>query len=597
MGFGARVTYSSNILKAGRRPITAVFIDLDQCANVFGTLPCTASAATGSECFNTFGTCQDKANYDGSGEFRLVLSDAHADAFNSPNGSLGDVYIPCVDSVSIAPEKITPGRGLGYRGRATITCIDFPHHDINVDPYVATRGYTPTEQGSFFGKLLARNKHYVNRPIAIRHYFHAGGRASADRYREAHYILDKIEGPDARGKVTITAKDPLMLAEAAKAQCPKPSTGTLSANLAAGTTTTFSMNTGEGAGYPTGPHDIRINDEIISITSRSGDTFTINLRGIRGTTADDHEQDDTVQECYSKWGGTIHRVDLVLAELLQDYAGIPASYIPAATWATEASTWAPAYYLDTVVSEPTSVADLLSEILVETNSVLWWSPSERLFKWKTQTPDYSVLETLTDRDFVDESVTVKRLEKDRVSQVLYYSDVRNWTESREPKNYRALQVRIDATGESDDAYQSPSIKKIFARWLQSPSLTGEVASRYLARFKNPPEQFITELDLKDIETILTGDHVRMTSDRMQDEYGAADTIEMQVLSVQHNNKTERIKVEALRFRYDAQRYCSIGPDTLNDYTAESAPNKLLYGFIADSATFKMSNGDDPYLIT
>lgn len=591
------MTYSSNIIKAGRRPITAVFIDLDQCANTFGSAPCTATAATGSECFNTFGTCQDATNYDGSNTLRLVLSDADADAFNASSGSPGDIHIPCIDSISIAPEKITPGKGLGYRGKVTISCIDFPHHDINVDPYVGTRTYTPTEQGSFFGKLLARNKHYVNRPIMIRHYFHGGGRSSADRYREAYYILDKIEGPDARGKVTITAKDPLILAEAAKAQCPVASTGTLSAALASGTTSTFDLNSGEGADYPTGAHILRINDELISITSRSSDTFTIASRGYGGTTADDHEQDDTVQLCYVADGTSASRVDLVIAELLQDYASMPSAYISAATWATEAGTWASGYYLESIISEPTSVAQLLSEICVETNSILWWSPSEKLIKWETQTPDYSILQSLTDRDLVDGSVTVKRLERDRISQVLFYSDVRNWTESREPKNYKALQVRIDSTGESDDAYQSPSVKKIYARWLQSPSLTGEVASRYLSRFKNPPEQVTTEIDLKDIETIITGDHVLMTTDRMQDMYGAANSTEMQVLSIQHDTRRERLKIEAMRFRYDAQRYCSVGPTGLLDYTSESGPNKLLYGFVVDSATYQMSNGDDPYLIT
>jgi len=485
---------------------------------------------------------------------------------------------------------------MGYRGKVTITCLDFPHHDINIDPYLSTRSYIPIEQGSFFGKLIARNKHYVNRPIKIRQYFHAGGRTSND-YREMFYIIDTIAGPDSRGKVTITAKDPLILTEAAKAQCPVASTGTLSAALVSGTTSTFDLNTGEGADYPSGAHVLRINDEIISITSRSTDTFTIASRGHGGTTAEDHEQDDTVQLCYVADGTSAYRVDLVLAELLEDYANMPPAYIPTATWATEATTWTSSYYLETIISEPTTVANLLSEICVETNSALWWSPSEQLIKWETQTPDFTTLDTLTDGDMIDGSVTIKRLEKDRISQVLYYSSVRNWTESREPKNYRSLQVRIDSTGESDAAYQSPSVKKIFARWMQSVPNTGEVASRYLSRFKNPPEQITTEIDLKDIETILTGDHVYLTTDRLQDEFGAADGVEMQILSMQHDTSKETLKIEAMRFRYDADRYFNVGPTGLGDYTAESDANKLLYGFIADTATLQMSNGDDPYLIT
>ena len=590
------MTYSTDILDAGRRPIIAVVIDLDQCANTFSVAPCTAAAPPGLECFNTLGTCQDPDNYDSSNTFSLVLTDTKADILSAPVATPGDVYIPCIDSIRTAPEKITPGKGMGYRGKVTITCLDFPHHDINIDPYLSTRSYTPVKQGTFFGKLLARNKHYVNRPIKIRQYFHAGGRTSND-YREMFYIIDTIVGPDSRGRVTITAKDPLILTEALKAQCPVASTGTLSAALVSGTTTTFSLNTGEGAGYPAGAHVIRINDEIISITSRSGDTFTIASRGHGGTTAEDHEQDDTVQLCYVADGTSSYRVDLVLAELLEDYAAMPSAYIPAATWATEASTWASGYNLESIISEPTTVADLISEILVETNSSLWWSASEQLIKWETQTPDFTTLETLSDRDIIDGSVTVKRMEKDRISQVLYYSGVRNWAETREPVNYRSLQVRIDATGESDAAYQSPSVKKIFARWMQAVPNTGEVASRYLARFKNPPELITTEIDLKDIETILTGDHIYLTTDRLQDEFGAADSIEMQVLSIQHDTGKETLRVEAMRFRYDNQRYFSVGPNTLGDYTTESAANQLLYGFMADTTTIQMSNGDNPYLIT
>ena len=590
------MTYSANIIKAGRRPITSVFIDFDQCANTFGSSPCTAVAPAGAECFNTFCTCQDKANYDGSNILTVVLSDASADVFNSPASSPGDIYIPCINSISIAPEKITPGKGLGVRGRISISCLDFPHHDINIDPYLSTRTYDAISQGTFFGKLMARNIHYANRPIKIRQYFSEGGRASGD-YRELYYILDSIEGPDSKGKVTITAKDPLILAEASKAQCPVASTGTLSAALAAGTTTTFSLNSGEGADYPSGAHVLRINDEIISIASRSTDTFTIASRSYGGTTADDHEQDDTVQLCYVADGTSGYRVDLTIADLLENYANIPAAYIPAATWATEATTWASSYNLQTIISEPTSVEALLSEICVETNSILWWSPSEKLIKWGTQTPDFSTLSSLSDRDMVKDSIKVKRLENDRISQVLFYSDVRSWTEAREPKNYRALQVRIDSTGESDDAYQSPSVKKIFARWLQSTSVTGEVASRYLSRFKKPPEQVTTEIDLKDIDTIITGDHVNLSSELLQNQYGANYLLEMQVLSIQHDTQRQIVKIEALRFRYDAQKYCSVGADSLNDYTAESDSNKLLYGFIADTSTVKMSNGDDPYLIT
>ena len=555
---------------------------------------CTASAAAGMECFNTFATCQDTANYDSVIPLDITLTMAKADILEAPAVAPGGVYIPCINSIRIAPEKITPGKGLSHRGSVSIECIDFPHHDINIDPYVSTRSYTPVEQGSFFGKLVARNKHYIGRPLAVSQYFYGDGRY-AENKRELLYIIDTIDGPDARGRVKITAKDPLVLTEASKAQCPVASTGTLAANLASGTTTTFALNTGEGADYPTTAHVLRINDELISITSRSGDTFTIAARGHGGTAADDHSQDDTVQLCYVADGTASARVDLVLADLLENYAAIPAAYIPTVDWDTEADTWANAYYLETIISEPTPVNTLLAEICVETNSDLWWSAHDQEIKWQTQTPDFDTLAVLTDADFIYDSAVIKSKQSERVSRVMYYSDVRNWTESLEAKNYKALQVRIDTAGETADAYNSPAIKKIFARWMQNVANTGEIASRYISRFKNPPLLLTGDVDLKDIDKTV-GQHINIVSELTQNEKGAANSVEMQILSIAHSPGAERVRIEAMQYRYESSLFARVGPDTLKDYLSESAANKEAYAFICDTTTLQMSNGDDPYLI-
>lgn len=238
---------------------------------------------------------------------------------------------------------------------------------------------------------------------------------------------------------------------------------------------------------------------------------------------------------------------------------------------------------------------MLSEICVETNSDLWWSALDQEIKWQTQTPDFGSLTTYTDSELVEQSARSKSRQSDRVSQVYYYSGVRNWTESREAKNYQALTVRLDATGESASAYNSPAIKKIFARWMQNITNNGEIASRYLARFKNPPYVITAELDLKDI-AIAPGQHVNINSDIMQDVDGSNRAIEMQVLSAAHVPASERVRIEAMQYRFDSVRLARVGPDTLNDYTSASEFDQLQYGFICDTATLLMSNSDDPYLI-
>ncbi len=77
----------------------------------------------------------------------------------------------------------------------------------------------------------------------------------------------------------------------------------LSGSLASGTTTTFSVISGGGAGYPTGataPFVVVIDrgtslEEKVLVTSRTGDTFSTLTRGYDGTTAQTHAAQAVVE--------------------------------------------------------------------------------------------------------------------------------------------------------------------------------------------------------------------------------------------------------------------------------------------------------------
>ena len=345
------MTYTAEKAKAGREPVTTVELSLDRCSLTHSVSPCTAANNPGGECYNSFATCQDTPNYNNSNTNTIKLSGA--------KDSVVPGYIPCIDKVSMAPTKITPGKGLGHRAQVTITCIDFPVDDsANLDPYADNRNYIARDTGTFWGKLLARNPHLVGRSLIVRQ-SHANDYDTSTGSKSRHYIIDRVDGPDKNGNVKIIAKDPLSLAESLKAQCPKPTNGALTADMSHGHNSHFSVGTGEGAQYPTGEHWVRIGSEIIRIASRSGDTFQIGDRGDKGTTDDDHKQDDNVQLCYVADGSSSYRVDLTIAELLSDFTEIDNSYIPTSDWATEANQWTPLYYLNTVISKPTSVQKLL----------------------------------------------------------------------------------------------------------------------------------------------------------------------------------------------------------------------------------------------
>ena len=160
------MTYATELVRVGREPVTVIEIDLDKCGNLYGGAllgtpdgTCTASLASGSECQNTRKTCQDSINFSNTDTLTLKFSDRAIE---------GTTHFPCIDSTKLSPVAITPGQPFGKRASITIKLRDFPHHDRGIDPYVSTRTYTPKSQGTFFGKLLARNPYFQGRPLRLK---------------------------------------------------------------------------------------------------------------------------------------------------------------------------------------------------------------------------------------------------------------------------------------------------------------------------------------------------------------------------------------------------------------------------------------------
>lgn len=219
------MTFATEKARVGRQPVTLVEIVLDKCANVYGTSPCTASLATGYECRNTRKTCQDGINYLNTSTQTYKFSDRLIP---------GSDYLPCIVRTSLSPVKITPGQPFGQRAKIEITLSDFPHHDRGIDPYVTTRPYTPEEQGTFWGKLIASNPYFQGRSLLLKKGYidETGTLQTSTEY----YVIEDISGLDSNGNAKIIAKDILKLADDERAQCPVASTGKLTAAISAAAT-------------------------------------------------------------------------------------------------------------------------------------------------------------------------------------------------------------------------------------------------------------------------------------------------------------------------------------------------------------------------
>ncbi len=583
---------------------------------------------TGQECYNTRFTCQDTPNYTKHLKtFRFVEP-----IEGLPAGV--DMIPSMIRSPQIAPTKITQGFGLGKRASVTLAFSDHPHHDRGIDPYVGNRSYDPEAQGTYWGKLRARTPYYQGRTIRIKTGFiqdvqsghllinpagdkllitPSGGFIEIygdsvlnwDNFESRTYIVEEIRGTDSNGTVEVVAKDILKLADDVRSKVPLASDGVLlndisiiatSMNVVGGTyNDPVALGTSEW---------VRLGDEIVQYTAISGTGTSADpwvLAGLTrtditwGSTGDSHDADDSVQQCKAWQADNIR---YIIDELLVTYAGIPSSYINAADWDAEESRWLLSINLTTIISEPTGVGTLISELQEQGYLNIWWNEVDQEIKLKAVVPPVLNAPVLLDdiSNVLADSIKVKDNTSDRVSDVWIHYDKADYT-SDDIGNFRKIYIAADEGAKSDDQFGDSRIKVIKSRWFNgsNTSIAQQTANRLLSNLRNIPQKVSFSMDAKDSVGTVTGDVRDLVLDNIQDADGSAATTRVQIISS---------KEAVTGHRYDyvgitgigTSIFGFIGPDTLNDFTAESTENKQKYAFIADEVTQKMSDGSDSYRI-
>lgn len=586
-----------------RQPLELVQIDFDRCTRTYGTAPCTAalSADTPRKCFNTFATCQDTANYD-KGTLTLTFGQ---NVSGLPKGQT--VFPAMAGPVSTSPTKLNTGGvnadtgALGKRERVTLTLRDFPYHDGLTDPYRDERisgaaqnsgtGYDPAAQGTFFGRLRARSPYYVGRPLRV-YSGYVGDSLGAMTVK--NYVISEWTGPDASGRVEITAKDVLDLADNEKAQCPAPSTGKLGEDIDTGMATFDLTPSGVGSDYPAAGR-ASLGSEIVTFT-RSSDTITLTGRGADGSEIASHSEGDTFQLCYRCAGASIADV---LEDLFGTYAGIDAGFLPTTDWDTEVGRWLAGFRLTTTIPKPVGVAKLAGE-LCELGVSIWWDIEAQEIKLRAnRPPDVSeTFATVTDDNPIIKG-TIQRsdLHDSRLTRVLFYHGVLDFSGSvTDPANYRRLNVPIDADAESENEYGQIRTKEIFCRWLGNAGIDAvatAASTRFLNRFRDTPQEveFLADID----SGLEVAELVELTSRVIQDDTGAALPTQMQIISSEERDQGNRLRIIMQTFGF-AGRYGFITGNGRGDYAASSAAEIEKGTYIVDGSSLVFGDGTGPYLI-
>lgn len=169
--------------------LTYVEIDINYCANSYGSAPCTAAGS--SKCWNTRNTsddCQDPANFTPSVKtIRLAYPSEHLLA--------GVDCIPSLsEQVDITPGVMAPGESLGKRWECTVSSRNHPHGDAGLDKYWGERDYIASDRGTYWGRFRARNSFLRGQPMRVYQGFANQDFADFTVY---HFVIDNFAGPSA----------------------------------------------------------------------------------------------------------------------------------------------------------------------------------------------------------------------------------------------------------------------------------------------------------------------------------------------------------------------------------------------------------------
>lgn len=577
----------------GRQPIVIVEVDQDRCGRVFGVAPCTG---VGEPCFNTYATCKSANNYELGTPLTLRFCQ------NNVGQPFDSQYlIPLLEDVETTPTRINPGGGdgnaspFGERASISVTLNDAPHSDNRVDPYLSQRSYNPLERSTFWRKWLARNPYYNGRAIRVREGYL--GQAWADMQLR-HYVMDKIAVRN--GKISITGKDILKLADDKQAVAPNPTGAYLMGDMTETQTNCVVFGAALAAFGSNGT--LRIGNECVQYAGSSSDAngrITLNnlARGTDGTTVDSHSDKDAVQVCL-RFGHWLPWQ--LIRTLLVDYASIPATYIDSAAWDAEGSTWLNQFTVTRLITEPTGVAQLVGEICQQVLMYVWWDERAKQIKMRALRPfDDDAIASINDDDhIVADSVQLSEDADSRASQVWVYYGQLDPTESLDnTKNYAKLRVRVDTNAESGFQFNDTRIAKIFAAWIETDAQAINLAARYLGRYRSNVKILSLQLDAKDRD-VWTGSVVDVETAQLVDERGLPKLARFEVISAHEPSSGELIQLELMGSDYDAStlvRYAYYMIDTAPIYANATTAERRKGAWLADAAG-KMPDGTDGYFL-
>ena len=432
----------------------------------------------------------------------------------------------CISNSTVSTSKAKAG-GLASRGTMSFTATD-----IEGDPGPIEF----TEQGTLFGKLMARN--ILEGKKIITHYYAIGndGETPVEVRTETHYVTNAALSA---GVFTLNAKDALKDLEAFSQQYPIPGEVTLTADIDA-SQTTFTIS--DATDFPANTY-FRIDGELFRVASVVGNDITVDPRGHTRTSSIDgrilykseaktHSADSTLQPSRLLDGEPL--ADTL--EAIFNAVGLGA-FVDYTQWNDDITQWDGDALLWGIMSEPTDASDLVDDLLQAFLVDMWLDQdTQKAFvstnsNWKQ--PKASLVEG---DDVQDYKVTTK--DNTRFSRAYILAGKAFQAENDDSTNYSRLISSSDVESESSDFYGSVKLKEFDpVQWLSGDSAL-RLTSRYIQRYSDTPREVTFKMEERKVKDLRIGDVISVLSVDKQSPSGAVLTSDdrLQILKLQPVNK-------------------------------------------------------------
>lgn len=320
-------------------------------------------------------------------------------------------------------------------------------------------------------------------------------------------------------------------------------------------------------------------------------TFLDVTRGTDGTEAAQHKEDDAVQAClrYTSTAGY-----LVALDLIHQYAGDVFDVVDEAEWLAEGAFWLPQFIVSGLITEPTGINTLLSELAEQCQFFIWWDEREQKVRLRANRPPTETPLAINERDnIIQGSLNVQVKPEERISQVWVYYGIRNPAgDLNKEDNYSRVRIRVDGDAESTLEYNESKVRRIFSRWIVSDAVAQNLAARILERYRNNPRYLSVLLDAKDRDK-WTADIIDATTRLITDETGDELSRRYIIIEAEETKPGEVIRYLLQNADVLSGRFGFWTDANAPDYDNATEGERMTMGFWADDAGF-MPDGTPGY---